>query len=135
MAESDSGLVLLDQHAAHERILFEKLLATLRHQAHRSQPLLIPVTLELSASEATLLERAREQLIKLGFEIEAFGGTTVLVRALPASFPQENVAGMVRDIIDELRDTGAMLSRPDEIALAQTACRHAVPGFCEQELC
>ena len=126
IAEGASGLVLIDQHAAHERILFEKLLRAAEAQDGTSQPLLLPVTVELSPSDADVLDRNREEFARLGFGIEPFGGGTYIVNAIPAHFPQENVAGMLQDIVDELRDGTGRAPRADEIAVAQAACKHAV---------
>ncbi|MFO7821006.1 MAG: DNA mismatch repair endonuclease MutL [Lentisphaeria bacterium] len=126
IAEGPSGLVLIDQHAAHERILFEKLLAAAEAKDGTSQPLLIPVTVELSPSDADILENNRGEFTRLGFGLEEFGGGTYVINAIPAHFPQENVSGMMQDIIDELRHGTGRAPRADEIAVAQAACKHAV---------
>ncbi|OPZ30480.1 MAG: DNA mismatch repair protein MutL [Lentisphaerae bacterium ADurb.BinA184] len=127
VAEGDAGLVLIDQRAAHERILFERLLAAARSRQGVSQPLLLPVTVELPPAEAELLQRHAGQFSRIGFEIESFGGGTVLITAIPANIPQENLASLLRDILDDLREgVAGALARPDEIALAQAAARHAV---------
>ena len=127
VAQGQSGLVLVDQRAAHERILFERLLAAARSRQGVSQPLLIPVTAEVPPADAELLRRHGEEFARLGFEIEPFGGGTFVVTAIPAHFPQENVAGILRDILDDLREGMAgAIARPDEVALAQAASRHAL---------
>ena len=126
IAEGPSGLVLIDQHAAHERILFEKLLTAAKARDGVSQPLLIPVTVELAPSDADILVNNQEHFSKLGFGIEPFGGGTFMINAIPAHFPQENVTGMVQDIVDELRDGTGRAPRADEVRVAQAACKHAV---------
>ncbi|MCF7853417.1 MAG: DNA mismatch repair endonuclease MutL [Candidatus Pacebacteria bacterium] len=126
IAEGPSGLVLVDQHAAHERILFERLLASARSQDGTSQSLLLPVTVELAPADSALLNRNQDHFTRLGFAIEPFGGDTFLITGVPGHFPQENVAGMLRDILDDMRESPGNVSRPDDIRVAQAACKHAV---------
>jgi DNA mismatch repair protein MutL len=126
VAEGANGLVLVDQHAAHERILFEKILAAARAQDGATQPLLLPVTVELSPADAALLRKSIEHFTQLGFQLDPFGGDTFLITGVPAHFPQENIAGMLRDILDDLRDSVDSMRRPDEVRIAQAACKHAV---------
>ena len=128
LAEGPAGLVLIDQHAAHERIMFERLLAAARDVEHARQALLLPVTVDFTPADATLMTRNAERFRQLGFGIEDFGGNTFLVTAVPAHFPQENVAGLLRDVLDDLRDRTGTGPGPDEIRVAQAACRHAVRG-------
>ncbi len=126
VAESRSGLVLIDQHAAHERILFERLLKAAAAQDAERQPLLLPVTLDLAPADAALLRRSLEHFQRLGFGLETFGGNTFLVNAVPARFPHENLAGLLRDVLDELRQSAGTMPRFDEVQIAQAACKHAV---------
>ena len=86
LAQSRAGLVLIDQHAAHERVMFEKLLREADHGGYK-QPLLLPVTLELPRPAAAMLLRTREWFAKLGFDIEDMGGRSVMVSAVPAALP------------------------------------------------
>ena len=126
VAEGSSGLVLVDQHAAHERILFEQLLAAAAEKTADRQPLLMPITVDLAPADAALLHRSLDHFIRLGFSLEVFGGNTYLVTAVPTRFPQENIAGLLRDILDELRQSPGGATRPDEVQIAQAACKHAV---------
>lgn len=126
VAEGEHGLVLIDQHAAHERVLFEKLLAAAKNQDGAMQPLLLPITIELTPADADFLSQCLPQFLSLGFGIDHFGGHTFMVTGIPAHFPQENVEGMLRDALDELRDAPGMARRPDEVRIAQAACKHAV---------
>jgi DNA mismatch repair protein MutL len=126
VAEGTSGLVLVDQHAAHERILFEQLLSAARKQVGARQALLLPITVELLPAESALMRQHAADFDQLGFTVEPFGGDTFLVTAIPACFPQENVAGILRDTLEELRTGGVAGRRPNEVAVAQAACRHAV---------
>ena len=127
VAEGASGLVLVDQHAAHERIVFEQLLTAARSNAAEQQQLLLPVTVDLPPADAALLEKYAEHFKQLGFSIDAFGGNTFLVSAVPAAFPEENVGGLLRDILDDLRHgSGQTAQRPDDARIARVACKHAV---------
>ncbi len=127
VAEGPHGLVLLDQHAAHERILFERLLRRAEGEPVPSQPLLFQVTVDLAPADAALLRQRLEAFTRLGFGLEPFGGNTVLVTAMPSGFPRENLGGLLRDILDDLRqNSGGTASRLDLVRLAQAACKHAV---------
>ncbi|NOY79898.1 MAG: DNA mismatch repair endonuclease MutL [Kiritimatiellaeota bacterium] len=126
VAEGSGGLVLIDQHAAHERILFERLLAAAAKGEGPRQPLLLPVTIELAPADAAFLAGRQGDFDRLGFGLEPFGGNTVLVTAVPPGFPQENLAGMLRDILDDLRTRPGGVKRIDEVRIAQAACKHAV---------
>ncbi len=128
LAESPEGLVLLDQHAAHERVLFEKMLHDLAGDAAPSQKLLLPVTLELDARDAEFLRSNLKTLLKLGIGVSEFGDKTFLVDAVPPYFRLENLAQTFRRIVDELRQTGEEVHarRLAEDKIATTVCRHAV---------
>lgn len=126
VAKGSQGLVLVDQHAAHERVLFEQLLRTARESGSGRQQLLLPVTVDLSPSDTALLEQHLASLQGVGFGLEPFGGNTYLVSAVPSSFPQENVAGLLRDILDDLRQGMDARSTSDDVRIAQAACKHAV---------
>jgi DNA mismatch repair protein MutL len=126
--ESPEGLVLLDQHAAHERVLFEKMLKDLQTENAPSQKLLLPQTLELDAHDALFLRKNLQTLHKLGVGISEFGDRTFLIDAVPPYFGLSNLAQVFRDIVDELRQTGEQIHarRLGEDRIATTVCRHAV---------
>ncbi len=126
LAESDDGLVLIDQHAAHERIMFERLLIHAREKDGASQGLLIPITMDVSAADANLLHAYKEDLEKLGFEIGHFGGNTFVINGIPPHFPQENVVGVLNDVLDDLRDSPLRARRADEHKIISSACKAAV---------
>jgi DNA mismatch repair protein MutL len=126
VAEGAGGLVIIDQHAAHERILFEKLLRQAEAQAPEAQPLLMPVSVDLAPADAALLRRNLDHFNRLGFGLDTFGGNAFLVTAVPVRFPRENLAGLLREILDDLRQSAAGTPRPDEVRIAQAACKHAV---------
>jgi DNA mismatch repair protein MutL len=128
LIESPEGLVLMDQHAAHERVLFEKMLRELKTDSAPAQKLLLPLTLELDARDAAFLHANQKALQKLGIGVSEFGERTFLVDALPPYFPTANLAQLFRDVIDELRQTGEEVHarRLSEDKIATTVCRHAV---------
>ena len=125
VAECDTGLVLVNLRAAHQRILFEKMMVEMNKRAMPQQQLLLPATLALSADDSRFLKAEYKRFQQLGFQIEPFGGNTFIVSAIPAGFDNQDIAEMVRDIIDDLRRS-SVTNRQSAIHLAQTACRHAV---------
>ncbi|MCG3148163.1 MAG: DNA mismatch repair protein MutL [Verrucomicrobiae bacterium] len=128
LIESPEGLVLMDQHAAHERVLFEKMLKELAAGNAPSQKLLLPVTVEVDPRDATFLNANLATLHKLGMGVSEFGDKTFLVDALPPYFSTENLPQIFRNIVDELRQTGEQVHarRLGEDKIATTVCRHAV---------
>ena len=87
--EGEDGLLLVDQHAAHERVTFEKLRAEMRNGGVRTQAMLTPVTLELNPARAAHVEAALPELRAMGFEVEPFGPSTLLLKGTPAVFGAE----------------------------------------------
>ena len=127
--ESDRGLVLLDQHAAHERILFEQMLSRLeRHDQAPSQRLLLPETVELSARDASFLREQLPVLARLGVGLSEFGERTFLLDALPPFVKAPDARRFVLELVDELKAAGQELNslRLGEHTVAKTVCRHAV---------
>jgi DNA mismatch repair protein MutL len=127
--ESDRGLVLLDQHAAHERILFEQMLNRLEHHDQApSQRLLLPETVELSARDASFLREQLPMLTRLGVGLSEFGERTFLLDALPPFVKAPNARRFVLELVDELKAAGRELNslRLGEHTVAKTVCRHAV---------
>lgn len=128
LMENASGLVLVDQHAAHERILFEEMRRRMETQGVPTQRLLLPITLQVTPKDADWLNHHADVLNRAGIIIEAFGSDTFKVDALPA-FLQGGSAQLLRDIIDDLRDTSSQQTsklRLGEDMIAKTVCRHAV---------
>ena len=127
--ESDRGLVLLDQHAAHERVLFEQMLARLeQHGQAPSQKLLLPETVELSARDATFLRGQLAVLTRLGVGLSEFGERTFLLDALPPLVKAADPRRFVLELVDELKAAGQEVNslRLGEHTVAKTVCRHAV---------
>jgi DNA mismatch repair protein MutL len=127
--ESDRGLVLLDQHAAHERILFEQMLQRLEKETQApSQRLLLPETVELSARDALFLREQLPMLTRLGVGLSEFGERTFLLDALPPFVKVAEPKLFVRELIDQLKAAGQEVNtlRLGEHTVAKTVCRHAV---------
>lgn len=126
--ESDRGLVLLDQHAAHERILYEQMLARMEQGQVASQRLLLAETIELPAREAQFLREQMPILVRLGVGLGEFGERTFLLDALPPFVQAPNARAFVLDLVDELKATGQAVNscRLGEHTIAKTVCRHAV---------
>jgi DNA mismatch repair protein MutL len=128
----DGALVLVDQHAAHERLTHEALKAQLEAGGVRAQPLLLPAVVELGSGEVARLLEAAGALGRLGLEIEGFGPGAVLVRALPALLGNPDPAPLLRDLAEELADGGGdgggMLALADRLdaAVARLACHGSV---------
>jgi len=125
---SDDGLSLIDQHAAHERVAFEKLRRQLSAGAVATQSLLIPQTLELSAGELVLLERKLPVLERFGFMLEPFGPNCFAITAAPALLPEGDYVQTVRQMIAELAevDESEKLRQHLEERLATIACHSVI---------
>ncbi len=126
--ESDRGLVLLDQHAAHERILFEQMLNRVQSGEAPSQRLLLPETIELSPRDADFLRQQMTILTRLGVGVSEFGERTFLLDALPPFVKVSSPKKFVIEVIDALKSAGQEVNswRLGEDVVAKTVCRHAV---------
>lgn len=128
VCSSAQGLVLIDQHAAHERVAFEKLRRQMDDGKVEMQSLLIPQTIELSAGEMMLLERKLEVLESFGFSLEAFGPSVYAIRGVPALLPEDDYRQLIRQMVTELAEveTSAELRRHLEDRLATIACHSVI---------
>jgi len=124
VAEGPDGLYLIDLHAAHERIVFESLLAQYQHHRPESQALLKPLPLEVSPVEDTTLTPLLDSLAALGFSLELFGNRTYLLRAVPASLRDADPIATLRDVLQELSNESRNSAR--ERLAASVACHSAV---------
>lgn len=127
MFEHDHGVVLIDQHSAHERVLYEQFMNVLESGAQPSQRLLFPMTLHLGPEEADAFERNRETFERLGFEIEGFGGHTLIVRAVPMPHPRFDPERCLRETLASItgdREAGTH-ARHEKLA-ATVACKAAI---------
>ena len=127
MFEHDDGVVLIDQHSAHERVLYERFMGTLERGEAPSQRLLFPLTLHLTPAEGDAFEENRDALARLGFEVEGFGGHTLLVSAVPMPHPRFDAERCLRETLAALTGdrSGAAHARHERLA-ATVACKAAV---------
>ncbi|MCC5987486.1 MAG: DNA mismatch repair endonuclease MutL [Pararhodobacter sp.] len=128
IAQTSDGMVIVDQHAAHERLVYERLKAQRAQNGVAAQALLIPEIVSLKPGEAAMLAEKAETLSGLGLVIEPFGGEAVAVRATPAALGIVDAAALVRDITDELADQGASrtLEARIDAVLSRMACHGSV---------
>jgi DNA mismatch repair protein MutL len=124
VAEGPDGLYVIDQHAAHERVRYEKVLQQRAQRAVEVQGLLEPAAFELTPRQAEMLKSCLEQLGQYGFALEPFGEKTYLVRAVPRLVAGDNWAGMLRELLDEL--SGETKARWEEKIVASIACHGAI---------
>ncbi len=129
MFERGEGVVLIDQHSAHERILFEQFMNVLERGAAPSQRLLFPATLHLGPAEGDAFEANRDTLMKLGFEVEPFGGHSIIVSAVPMPHPRFDALRCLRDTLDALTgDRVPSTAARHERLAATVACKAAIKG-------
>ncbi|GAI20166.1 unnamed protein product, partial [marine sediment metagenome] len=125
IAEGPEGLYLVDQHAAHERILFERILAQWSRQEVEVQGLLQPITIELSPREEQILNTNKENLSQFGFTIEPFGSRSYLLRAVPAVAATTNTIEAIRTLLDNLASKEDATPWEEKIA-ESLACHSAI---------
>jgi DNA mismatch repair protein MutL len=124
IAEGPDGMYLIDQHAAHERILLDRLLAQLEARGVEQQALLEPLVLELSPVQLATVERYRDALVQLGWELEPFGGAAVAVRVVPAVV-QRSIEQVLIAVLDDLAAGGRGTTPLERVAIS-TACHSAI---------
>jgi DNA mismatch repair protein MutL len=128
LAQNQAGLVVVDMHAAHERIVYEGLKSALDTAALPSQPLLVPIPMTATAEEGEQAEAGRTELESLGFDVAAAGPRELLIRAVPALLADLDAAGLLRSVLGEMREFGAsrvLVERRNEL-LSTMACHAAV---------
>src|SRR5690606_16170587 len=128
LAENAQGLVLVDMHAAHERITYERLKIAMASEGLRGQPLLVPETLAVSQREADCAEEHQEWFQRLGFELQRLGPESLAVRQIPALLKQAQATRLVQDVLADLLEYGSsdrIQAHLNEL-LATMACHGAV---------
>src|SRR5437764_7205149 len=128
VAEAEDGLVIVDQHAAHERLVLERMRAAREGGQVARQALLIPEVIELDEPDCDRLEGAAVELSQMGLDIERFGPSTMLVRAVPAALGNTNAAGLLADLAAEIAELGGPLSLREKLdhVAATIACHGSV---------
>ena len=128
IAMDDEGLCIIDQHVAHERVLFERIMEKLTSESLESQRLLIPVILDLPAAERAALVSKADALARFGFDVEEFGGDSIKVNSVPALLPANECDAALRALADDIEglDRGLRLEDALKQIAATTACHAAV---------
>lgn len=128
IAQTETGIVIVDQHAAHERLVYERLKHQMADNGIAAQALLIPEIVELSDNDATLLLSHADDLARLGLTLEPFGGGAVAVRETPAILGEINATALIMDVLDELSDLGdsTTLQSRIEAILSRVACHGSI---------
>ena len=128
IAQTEDSVVIVDQHAAHERLVYEKLKKQMAASSVARQVLLIPEIIELSSSDITTLITAKAQLFKSGLVLEEFGDNAIIVHETPALLGDFNVKSLILDIMDELSNSGNSKKLEEEITsiLSRTACHGSI---------
>ena len=128
IAQTETGIVIVDQHAAHERLVYEKLKTQMTENGVAAQALLIPEIVEMSEGETAQLMDIADDLSRLGLTLERFGGGAIAVRETPAILGEVNAQAMLRDILDELADqeNSATVQAKIEAILSRVACHGSI---------
>jgi len=128
LAENADGLVVVDMHAAHERIVYEKLKISFDDKEITRQPLLVPTTVSVSEAEATLVEESGELFQQLGLSVDRSGPSSLLIREVPAMLKQGDAEALVRDVISDLQESGTSNRVEDTChdILATMACHGSI---------
>ena len=128
LMENSEGLVLVDQHAAHERILFEKLRRQMETEGVPTQRLLIPLTVGVTPKDYDWISTNAQTLEKMGFALEPFGNSTLKIDGIPQFFRTDDPSVTIRQLVDELRSMTTTTSRMrmGEDVIARTVCHHAI---------
>lgn len=128
LAQNEQGLIIVDMHAAHERIVYEKLKSSLENQKIPMQQLLIPITFQADSLEVATVEENNETLVRLGFDVAVLSPTALVVRAVPAILQNSDMVKLVRDLLIDIRDIGGsqiLLEKRNEV-LSTMACHSAL---------
>jgi DNA mismatch repair protein MutL len=128
LAENADGLIVVDMHAAHERIVYEKLKKSFDQQSIVSQPLLVPATIAVAESEADRAEEAGPIFRRLGLVVDRNGPTSLVIREVPALLRQSDAEALIRDVLSDLQESGTSNRIEDTCheILSTMACHHSV---------
>lgn len=128
LAEQEGDLLLIDQHVAHERILYDRIMGELAANSVERQALLVPITVELSPQQAMIMEKMLPHIRKFGFDLDAFDGNSFVIREVPASISGENLESLVVELVDQSQGVrpDSMLEAIIDHFAATKACKAAV---------
>ncbi|CUH79911.1 DNA mismatch repair endonuclease MutL [Tropicibacter naphthalenivorans] len=128
IAQTETGIVIVDQHAAHERLVYEKLKGQMAQNGVAAQALLIPEVIDLSPDDCSRILSVADDLTTMGLTIEAFGGGAIAVRETPAILGEVNAKALIEDILDELSDLGEsqLVKEKIEAILSRVACHGSI---------
>jgi DNA mismatch repair protein MutL len=128
VCESKEGVIFIDQHAAHERVMYQKLKKVRQNQNQNTQPLLIPIQLELSISQIETFKNASSVLNSIGFDIQDFGQNSIVVNAIPAKFSANDIESLVFGLFQDLSEgvDFSKLEEIEDIVINYAACRGAI---------
>lgn len=128
LAQNKQGLIIVDMHAAHERITYERLKTACANEALKMQPLLVPLSIAISAAEAACAESQQEILMRLGIELERVAAESIIVRQVPSILRDANIEQLVRDVLSDIKEYGTsdrIQTHQDEL-LSTMACHGSV---------
>lgn len=128
VAENDDGLVLIDQHAAHERVRYEKLMKALENEEPLSQPLLLPLELNFGVDSYRLIKENMNEFVRMGFDLEEFGGNSFILRGVPSGISTKDCDTVIKEMIADITKEWKVnhVKNLREFLLTYTACRGAV---------
>jgi DNA mismatch repair protein MutL len=125
-SQTKSGIVIIDQHVAHERILYEKALDAMQDRPWSGQQLLFPVTVRLDPGDSALIEEIAPGLKKMGFDVEPFGGRDWVVRSVPAGIKVKSEEKLLKEMLEDYRSEYDVKMKPEETLAASFACKAAI---------
>jgi DNA mismatch repair protein MutL len=128
LCQTNEGILLIDQHAAHERVMYQKLKLAAQNKLKNTQPLLTPLHLELPISQLEILKQTKDVLASIGFEISDFGSNSIVVNAVPAKFASNDIDQLLQGLLKDLEEGHdfAKLEEIEDIVINYAACRGAI---------
>ena len=129
LVEFEDKLFIVDQHAAHEKVLYERTMATLKEKEYTSQTISPPIVLSLDAQEILMLEKYKDQIAKMGYEVESFGGKEYMISAIPANLFHVDMKDLFIEMLDDFSNLSGR-ETPELILekVASMSCKAAVKG-------
>ncbi|MFM9063606.1 MAG: DNA mismatch repair protein MutL, partial [Pirellula sp.] len=128
ITQDEAGMVIIDQHALHERILFEQIKTKVLSKSLDRQRMLVPATVQLTSAEAAMALDSKEMLAEIGFEVESFGGDTIVLNAYPSILSKRAPEEMLRQVLEALMSGGKKVNAQDVLdeLMNMMACKAAI---------